>query len=99
MGKSHPENSFLRKFLPVGIIFYYMSSIILSSIITEKYNIKDTSLRSSYNENKINLFPFKDVEHHRKLKTERISLHLLTIPIFLIRGMLRPFIKILIGEG
>ena len=51
-----PENSFLRKFFHIGITFHFTSSIILSNIITEKYNIKNTSLRSSYNEKKINLF-------------------------------------------
>ena len=79
-----PESSFLQKFFPVGITFHFMSRINFSSIISEKYNIKNTSLRSSYNGKKINLFFFQDVEYHRKLKTERTSLQLFTISIFLI---------------
>ena len=41
------ENSLFQKFFPVGITSHFMSSIFLSNVINEKYNIKNTSLRSS----------------------------------------------------
>ena len=67
-----PENSFLQKFSPIGITFHFMSSIIFSNIVTEKYNIKNTFLRPRYKENKINMFLFQDLEYHHKLKTANI---------------------------
>ena len=56
--KSSAKIHSCEKIFPVGITFHFISSIILSNIVTEKYDIKNTSLRSSYNEKKDQSAPF-----------------------------------------